>query len=88
MRWPISSDVPSHRFKAVRTSHALSLFQWQSERRASGRANWRMQEHRPSRVSLMLVVVEVVVTAVMVVVVDASACALAVRQVCMHNKAV
>ena len=42
-----------------------------------------MQEHRPSLVSLMLVVVEVVVTAVMLVVVDAGACALAVRQVCM-----
>ena len=42
-----------------------------------------MQEHRPSHVLLVMVVVEVVVTAVMVVVVDARACVLAVRQVCM-----
>ena len=47
-----------------------------------------MQEHRPSHASLMLVVVEVVVTEMMVVVVDANACALAVRQVCMQSKAV
>ena len=44
-----------------------------------------MQYHRPSHASLMLVVVEVAVTAVsaVVVVVDVGACALAVRQVCM-----
>ena len=47
-----------------------------------------MQYHRPSRVSLTMVVVEVVVTAVMAVVVDASACALDVRQVCMQSTAV
>ena len=42
-----------------------------------------MQEPRPSLVSLMLVVVEVVVTPEMLVVVEVGACALAVRQVCM-----
>ena len=42
-----------------------------------------MQEHRPSLVSLMLGVVEAVVTAVMLVALDVGACALAVRQVCM-----
>ena len=42
-----------------------------------------MQEHRPSLASLMLVVVEVVVTAAMLVAVDVGACALAARHVFM-----
>ena len=47
------------------------------------RASWVMQDHRPLHVSLMLVVVEVVVTAVMAVVVDVGAFALAARQACV-----
>ena len=68
--------------KAARASHSFSL-RGSLTTGQVGRESWRMQEHRPSLVSLMLVAVEVVVTAVMLVVVDAGACALAVRPVRM-----